>query len=154
MSDESPCWENTNHPLPERSPFDQVLILGWYDGPEEGLIRCGKCKRVYLFKSLDFVNEDEGLRLFGLAPLPADSIDSVVQALSQYMSPKWPMWAPIWQFPTEAERETVDSLIDGILSKAGPTTLVVTTSNLAEVIQAAKIASAEHAAQEAVREAV
>ena len=67
MSDESPCWENTNHPLPERSPFDQVLILGWYDGPEEGLIRCGRCKRVYLFKSVDFVNEDEGLRLFGLA---------------------------------------------------------------------------------------
>src|SRR5271157_2321376 len=30
MSDESPCWENTSHPLPERSPFDQVLILGWY----------------------------------------------------------------------------------------------------------------------------
>src|SRR5271166_1320964 len=86
MSDESPCWENTTHPLPERSPFDQVLILGWYDGPEEGLIRCGKCKRVYLFKSLDFVNEDEGLRLFGLAPLPADSIDRAVQALFQYMS--------------------------------------------------------------------
>ncbi len=154
MSDGSPCWENTSHPLPERSPFDQVLILGWYDGPEEGLIRCGKCKRVHLFKSLDFVNEDEGPRLFRLAPLPADSIDSVVQALSQYMSPKWPMWAPIWQFPTEAERETVDSLIDGILSKAGPTTLVVTSSNLAEVIQEAKIAPAEHAAQEAVREAV
>jgi len=153
MSDESPCWENTSHPLPERSPFDQVLILGWYDGPEEGLIRCGKCKRVYLFKSLEFVNEDEGLRLFGLAPLPADSIDKVVQALSRYMSPKWPMWAPIWQFPTAAERDTVDSLIDGILSKAGPTTLVVTTSNLAEAIQEAKIAPAEHAAQEAVREA-
>ena len=46
----------------------------------------------------------------------------------------------MWQFPTEAERETVNSLIDGILSKAGPTTLVVTTSNLAEVIQEAKIA--------------
>jgi len=105
-------------------------------------------------QSLDFVNEDEGLRLFGLAPLPADSIDRVVQALSRYMSPKWPMWAPIWQFPPEAERETVDSLIHGILSKAGPTTLVVTTSNLAEVIQEAKIAPAEHAAQEAVREAV
>ena len=105
---------------------------------------------MYLFKSLDFVNEDEGLRVFGLAPLPADSIDRVVQALSQYMSPKWPMWAPIWQFPTGAERETVDSLIDEILSKAGPSTLVVTTSNLAEVIQETKIASAEDAAREAV----
>jgi len=64
---------------------------------------------------------------------------------------KWPMWAPMWQFPTEAERETVDSLIDGILSKAGPTTLVVTTSNLADVVQEAKIASAaEHAVREAV----
>jgi hypothetical protein len=56
--------------------------------------------------------------------------------------------------PKEAERDTVDSLIDGILSKAGPTTLVVTTSNLAEVIQEAKIAPVEDAAQEAVREAV
>ena len=64
------------------------------------------------------------------------------------------MWAPISQFPTKGERETVDSLIDGILSKAGPTTLVVTTSNLAEVIQEAKIATAEDAAQQAVREAV
>jgi len=154
MSDESPCWEHTNHPLPESSPFDQVLILGWYDGPEEGLIRCGKCKRVYHFRSLNFVNEDEGLRLFGLEPLPADSIDMVVHALSQYMSPKWPMWAPIWQFPTEAERERVDSLIDKILSKARPTTLVVTTSNLAEEIQEARIAAAEEAAHGAAREAV
>ena len=48
----------------------------------------------------------------------------------------------------------MDSLINEILSQAGPTTLVVTTSNLAEVIQEAKIASAEHAAPEAVREAV
>ena len=64
------------------------------------------------------------------------------------------MWAPISQFPTKGERETVDSLIYGILSKAGPTTLVVTTSNLAEVIQAAKIATAEDAAQQAVRKAV
>jgi len=63
---------------------------------------------------------------------------------------KWPMWAPIWQFPTEAERETMDSLIDGILSKAGPTTVDVRTSNLAHVIWEARIASAEHAAQVAV----
>ena len=81
MSDEIPCWEYTSHPRPERSPFDQVLILSWYDGPAEGLIRCRRCKRVYLFKSIDFVNEDEGLRLFGLALLPADSIERVVQAL-------------------------------------------------------------------------
>jgi len=56
--------------------------------------------------------------------------------------------------PDGSRARDVDSLIDPILSKAGRTTVVFTTSNLADVIQEAKIASAEHAAQEAVREAV
>ena len=145
MNDEICCWEHTSHPQPENSPFDQVLVLGWYDGPEDGLIRCGRCRRVYHFKFLGFVDEEQGIRLLGLAPLPADSIDRVVRALSPYMSPKWPTWMPLWQFPTDSERQAVDSLIDGILAQAGSTTLVITASNPAEKIHQAKRVSAQEA---------
>jgi hypothetical protein len=145
MNDEICCWEHTSQPQPEPSPFDQVLVLGWNDGPEEGLIRCGRCLREYHFKILALVDEDQGIRLLGLAPLPVGSIDRVVQALSQYMSPKWPTWLPLWQFPTDSERQEVDSLIDGILAQAAPTTLVITASNPAETIYQAKRVTAHEA---------
>jgi hypothetical protein len=145
MDERSKCWEDENHPRPEPSPFDQVLILGWYDGPEEGLIRCARCSRVYHFKYLDSVDEDEGIRLFSLAPLPADSIEKVTEALSPYMKPVWPMWAPLWSFPTEEDRQRLDALVDEILAKVGPAVLVVITSNLAKHIQAAKLVSAQDA---------
>ena len=147
MNKEIRCWEHASHPQPEPSPFDQVLVLGWYDGPEEGLIRCGRCMRVYHFKFLGFADEEQGIRLLGLAPVPDDSIDRVVQALSPYMSPRWPTWLPLWQFPTEHERQQVDSLIDGILAQAGTTTLVITASNPAETIYQARRVTAQEASR-------
>ena len=147
MDERSKCWEDENHPRPEPSPFDQVLILGWYDGPEEGLVRCARCSRVYHFKYLDSVDEDEGIRLFSLAPLPADSIERVTKALSPYMKPGWPMWMPIWSFPTDEDRQRMDSLVDEILSNAGPPKLVISTSDMARQIQGAKLISAQDASQ-------
>ena len=145
MSDGITCWEDQDHPRPEPSPFDQVLILGWYDGPEEGLVRCGKCKTVYHFKLLGFVDEEQEVRLLGLARLPSDSIDRVVQALAPYVSPTWPTWLPLWRFPTDPERREVDSLIDDVLSQAGPRCLVIATSNPAEEVVQARGVSLQEA---------
>ena len=102
---------------------------------------------MYHFKFLGFADEEQGIRLLGLAPLPADSIDRVVRALSPYMSPRWPTWLPLWQFPTDSDRQEIDSLIDGILAQAGPTTLVITASNPAEKIYQAKRVTAQEASR-------
>jgi hypothetical protein len=91
------------------------------------------------------VDEDEGIRLFALAPLPADSIERMTEAFSPYMKPGWPMWVPIWRFPTDEERQRLDSLVDEILATAGPPRLVVSTSDLARQIQGAKLVSAQDA---------
>jgi hypothetical protein len=145
MLKETDCWEDENHPRPEPSPFDQVLVLGWYDGPQEGFIRCARCKRVYHFNYLDAVDEDEGIRLFALAPLPADSIERMTKALSSYMEPGWPMWVPIWSFPTDEDRQLSDSLVAAIRAKAGPPRLVISTSDMARQIQGAKLVSEQEA---------
>jgi hypothetical protein len=147
MIKEAQCWEDVNHPRPEPSPFDQVLILGWHDGPQEGFVRCSNCKRFYHFKYLDSVDEDEGIRLFALAPLPADSIQRMTKALAPYMKPGWSMWVPIWRFPTDEDRQRADSLVDEILAGAGPPRLVISTSDMARQIQGAKLISAEDVGQ-------
>jgi hypothetical protein len=145
MNERTQCWEDENHPRPEPSPFDQVLILGWYDGPQEGFVRCARCKQVYHFNYLDSLDEDEGIRLFALAPLPTDSIERMTKALSPFMKPGWPMWVPIWSFPTDEDRQRVDSLVAEIRKNAGPLRLVISTADIARQIQGAKLVSAQDA---------
>jgi len=103
------------------------------------------CGRTYLFKALGFVNEDEGVRLYGLSELPGDALGSVVAALRPYMEPRWPIWAPIWKFPEDSNRIAVDSLIDRVLSSAGPMSEVIMASELDREILQARVVSDQEA---------
>lgn len=80
MNEEALCCRDLARASRRSSPFDRAIVLGWYDGPTEGLVRCGACNRVYRFEMLDSVDEDRGIRVYSLAPLPADSMDLLVEA--------------------------------------------------------------------------
>ncbi|MGP0069240.1 MAG: hypothetical protein ACLQGP_37275 [Isosphaeraceae bacterium] len=116
------------------SPFDRVIVLGWYDGPTEGLVWCAACNRVYRFEMLDSVDEVRGIRVHSLSPMPAESMDRLVATLSAYMTPSWPMWAPIWKFPSKDARFIVDRAVDGLLAEAKAPEFVVTRPGLLEEI--------------------
>lgn len=62
MSGEVLCCRELAGSSKRPSPFDRAVVLGWYDGPTDGLVRCGDCKRVYRFEMLDSVDEDGLIR--------------------------------------------------------------------------------------------
>lgn len=61
------------------SPFSRMLITNYYDGPIEGFVECHTCGRLYAFRKLAW-DEDQDLRIFGLAPLD-DDYDTVCTLL-------------------------------------------------------------------------
>jgi hypothetical protein len=142
MNDEALCCRQLPRSPRGSSPFDRAIVLGWYDGPTEGLVRCGACHRVYRFKMLDWVDEDRGIRVYSLAPLPSDSMDLLVEALSPYRTPSWPMWAPLWKFPTEEDRIAVDRAVDDLMARAEAPEFVLTTPGPLDEIGDARSISA------------
>jgi hypothetical protein len=146
MSGESRCCRDSSRPSKGPSPFDRVIALGWYDGPTEGLVRCGACGRTYRFDLLDSVDEDLGIRLYSIAPVPADTMDRLVDVLSAFMTPSWPMWAPLWKFPSDDDRIAVERTVDELMAKAAAPEFVIETAGLLDEIDAVKAAQAANAA--------
>ena len=106
------CMRVRNYP----SPVTHVLALGYYDGPTHGVLRCGGDGPVYKFDLLEgpFSTEDGGwdMRVFAMAPLPASAWAQLMDACQRYWPPRWPVWVPIWHFPTAAEEEAMNRLTD------------------------------------------
>jgi hypothetical protein len=87
---------------------------------------------------LDSLDEDRGIRIYSLAPVANDSWDRLVTALSPFMAPNWPMWAPRWDFPTEADRIAVERVVDDLIAQAGPPEFVVIAPGLLDEFYKAK----------------
>jgi hypothetical protein len=138
--------EGSNYP----SPFTKLLGLGYYDGPTNGLLLEGQDGRVYKFDLLDELYNSEGidLRIFSLAALPSEAFDQLVDALCRYKTPHWPVWVPIWQFPTPDVREAIDRVTNQVLQQAGAIQWVVAAFDLLEEIVAARPASVHNVEQE------
>jgi hypothetical protein len=127
--------EGTNCP----SPITHVIALGYYDGPTEGVLRLGESGEVYRFLLLDEIQPADpdavDIRLFGLSRLPPQTWDSLIDMLSPYLKPHWPVWVPLWRFPTEAVRKQIDTQVDALLGSAGPVAWKVTTTDLLGTLQ-------------------
>jgi hypothetical protein len=129
------------------SPFDRAIMLGWHDGPTEGLVRCSTCNRIFRFVMLDSLDEDREIRIYSLAPLARDSWERLIIALSPFMAPIWPMWVPRWKFPSEADRIAVERVIDDLFTQADHPDFVVVTPALLDEIHEAKLMSSSEAPQ-------
>src|SRR5438094_3246242 len=107
------------------SPFRQLVALGWYDGPTNGLLRSDGL--AWKFDMVDEIHNPDGLdlRLFTLAPLPVAAWERLVRAITPYQTPSGPLWVPVWQFPTDADTKAVNRVTDEVLQEAGPVEWVV-----------------------------
>jgi hypothetical protein len=135
MSEEFRCCSGLPLYAKEPSPFDRAIALGYYDGPTQGLVRCGHCNRVFRFVTVDSVHEDESIRIYSLAPLSNDSWERLVIALLPYMEPIWPMWVPLWAFPSETDRIAVEQIVDELIAQAAGPEIVIATPHLLNEIQ-------------------
>lgn len=120
-----------------KSPFTKIIALGFYDGPTSGIAQCEVCSAIYKFEMLDWDDEQE-IRIFSLAPLASQAWNQMVNLLSKHEAPKWPVWFPQWEFPSEAVHNSVDSESDKILARAGMPELVIASNRYGDRIIAAK----------------
>jgi hypothetical protein len=130
-----PLHEGTHFP----SPFTRVLALGYHDGPTNGLLKCGRGDQIYKFDRLD----GDDVRIFALAPLPSPALEQLAEAYARYLTPHWPVWVPLWHFPTRADQEAMELLTDQVLQQAGPVEWVIATEDLLGESLAARSATSE-----------
>jgi hypothetical protein len=142
-----PLHQGTRYP----SPVVKVLALGWHDGPTDGILQCEPGGAVFKFDLLDEVRqwptEEQDLRVFSLAPLPATAVGELEAAYAPYFPLRWPVCAPVWNFPTAADRTAIDRLTDQVLQQAGPVTWVVAACDLLGEILAARPVTPEEVAR-------
>src|SRR5262245_65937806 len=109
------------------SPISRVVVLDWYDGPIGGVLQIGNNGPAYRFALLDERQsaDEADVRVYGLCPVPSHGFERLADGLSQHSKPRWPVWVPVWQFPTDESRQDMESLADDIVNRAGPLTWVV-----------------------------
>jgi hypothetical protein len=107
----------------------RMILLGYYDGPTEGVIQFGEGGPVF-----HFVMPDEELQLsrqsfpreYVFHPMPADSLDRLETLLSEHLTPKRPAWYVDWQFDSPEAEAEADGRVAAILGEAGPAAWAVT----------------------------
>lgn len=120
------------------SPITRVLALGYYDGPVNGLLQCGPNGPHYKFDLLTWDIKTQDLRIFSLAQLPSAAWQQLTEAYERFWEPRWPIWCPLWQFPTEVDRNATERLTKDVLDQAESPTWVIAATDLLGEIQAAK----------------
>ena len=119
------------------SPVEWLIGLDYYDGATSGVLRTagGRC---YAFDMIGEVRGDgQDLRRFELRPMPADSFDAVVAAITPHLEAHRPYWVPVWDFPDDTARRTAERSIDDELARAGPPSWTVEATDLMKPIVSA-----------------
>ena len=124
----------------------RTIVLGYYDGPTDGVIQFGEQGPVFHFSMPDEEQQlasEAKTRVFLLQPMPGDSIERITALLEPFVASKWPMWCPKWKFPSPQIESEIDSRMDTILSEAGEAEWKLTTAsnNTFDVYQADRIAT-------------
>ena len=110
------------------SPFDRVIAFEVYDGPTTGVAFCKGGDDAVLFRLLAW-DESQVMRVFGLAPLPAQVGTRLLEALTNADHPQWPEW---WlkRSPAPEAARAVDQAVSEVLDRGGQTRWVVVTEDL------------------------
>lgn len=114
-----------------RPAVSRVLVLGYHDGATDGIILFADAGPTFRFELADGADVLPGAttRRYTLRPLPAGSLDRLVVALAPLGPAAWPVWCPIWRFPSEEVRGQVEAVVDEVLAAAGPPAAELTTAD-------------------------
>jgi hypothetical protein len=100
--------------------FERAVVLDWYDGPLSGMLKCRGESSEFCFELAD--NADVlAFRVFTVAMLPPGTIDRFVDLLARQChstAPWWPIWFPIWHFPTDEQRDAATAGMEQMLKAA------------------------------------
>lgn len=106
----------------------RMIVLGYYDGPTDGLLQFGDGGPVFRFVVPDEeiqLSRNATQREYAFSAMPPDAFDRLEFILAEHLKPSNPGWYANWQFATpEIERE-VESRVAAVLSEAGPVAWIV-----------------------------
>jgi hypothetical protein len=124
--------ENLLFTSPARWQTAQAVMLDWYDGPLGGVCELAQPVCCFHFKILAVRNNpgDRDDRLFQVSALPLDSMQRLLQALTEIGPPSLPLWTPIWRFDTEAARLNAESQVTELLARGKDTCLIIQTPDM------------------------
>jgi hypothetical protein len=117
---------------PNEWEVEQIIVLGWYDGPTMGLCKLRHPECSFRFEILgQRFDADVDDRLFRLAAVPASAVDDALDALSDHVDPpRSPVWVPLWKFHTPQAQQRADQQIESILRRAVATPIIVRSRDL------------------------
>ncbi len=141
MMEEETCCQTLGLNRSTTSPFDQEVVFGYYDGPTNGIVRCGHCGRTFRYDLLDLhlPSEEGDTRIFEVSPIAEGSLERFIAEMSAYQEPKRPVWVPLWSFPSDPDREKMNALVDELLAgKSSPEWVVATSTWLTDRILVAR----------------
>jgi len=119
------CCQKLTELCPAPSPFSEDVVLNWYDGPLEGIVRCAECSREYYFRDLA-EDEEAGIRVYGLFDLPTGTLKRVKKILP----PKY----PIWEFDSVAAKRAADEAIQKLRDDVKELSWVFATKDFKEIL--------------------
>ncbi len=100
----------------------RLIVLGFYDGPTDGVIQFGDRGRVFRFRLTDEerqLSTPSPTREYNFYSLPMDALNRIVEAISPNIAPTWPVWFPLWRFPSQEIEDSVSAAVDTVLAEAG-----------------------------------
>ena len=148
MTGQTLCCRELTRISKGASPFDRAVVLGWYDGPTDGLVRCVACKRVYRFELLDSVDED----LAGFdstVSLPYQPNRGIAWSIYSHRTRPHPGRCGYrsGSFPRKTSEPPSIEPLNDLIAQAKSPEFVVTTPGLLEEIDESKAVSASEAGQ-------
>lgn len=137
MTMSATCYHKTAGLRNQKSPFQQVIAFGYYDGPTAGVAQCAACEQAYKYDLLAW-DENQDVRVYSFAPLPAQSFQQIVKACSVLGEPRWPVWVPKWEIEQKETEEKVESEVEQALAGAGQVEIILAAEDLVGDILALK----------------
>jgi hypothetical protein len=107
-----------------------VIVLGYFDGETEGLLRCSICGQAFRFQLVDW-DRNQDKRIFSLTWLGTPTYETILSTLTKvYGEPASRYWVPNNPSLTNVTRETVNNAVAGVLRDSNRPEAVLLTEHI------------------------
>jgi hypothetical protein len=87
--------------------IEKMLIINWYDGPSDGILKVNELGGWFYFKLIDW-DSSKFLRIFSMESINKEKAIQIINYYKSYEKPRWPSW--VLQL-TNVKEETLNGLL-------------------------------------------
>jgi hypothetical protein len=114
---------------------EQIVVLGWQDGPIEGLIVPARPRRTWYFTLIAarFRRDAPDDRLYLLSGAPAAAVDRLAGVLRDVDPPVGRVWVPTWTDEDPQLAQRVEAVLAELMGQLEPPSLILRTADLQQI---------------------